>query len=249
MQDGAVARLQRQAYTHGCFTREIGTMSNRPRPSAHRDALLICAVALVLVVVAWGGWRAYQRSKYPYGWSHSCDKAMGSALLAYADAHKGVYPAGEPTPEASLSLLFPNYFDDVETAAELLRGKTVPADVVRDRLSRGEPLTPDTCGWHYVEGLTVRDDPRLALLWDKVGGLGHHGERVSDGGHYVVLVGGQTEHIPGDQGATFLQEQERLLAARNLNKQRPPLASHLQQPGARGSPARLLGQCRVESRW
>jgi hypothetical protein len=98
------------------------------------------------------------------------------ALHQYAEDHGGAYPAGEATPEASLSLLYPKYANEY-----VLQGKTVPLDVVKVTLERGSRLGPDTCGWHYVEGLRLDDDPRLALCWDKVG-LGHNGERLPDGG-------------------------------------------------------------------
>ena len=79
-------------------------------------------------------------------------------------------------------------------------------------LDAGQLLTPRTCGWHYVEGLRNDDHPRLALLWDNAG-LGHNGERLSGGGHYVCFVNGGIEHISSDRWEEFLAEQERLRAA------------------------------------
>jgi hypothetical protein len=49
----------------------------------------------------------------------------------------------------------------------------------------------------------------MALLWDKVG-LGHNGERTSDGGRTVLLVNMGYEYIPGPEWASFLEEQDRL---------------------------------------
>ncbi|NQT15805.1 MAG: hypothetical protein HQ582_23825 [Planctomycetes bacterium] len=103
---------------------------------------------------------AYCRYQYPYGWSHCCDKALYSTLVYYADKHDGEFPAGEATPEASLSLL---YKED-PYIAHTLRGKSVPETVVLERLGQGQLLSPDTCGWHYVEGLTLDDDPGIALF-------------------------------------------------------------------------------------
>src|SRR5262249_41673474 len=134
------------------------------------------AVAVVLVRWGWDPWRD------PYGHSHCCGKGLWMALANYADEHHGAYPAGEATPQASLSLLCPKYAD-----ADLLRGKTVPLEVVQATLDRGERLGPDTCGWHFVEGLR-RDDVGVALFWDKAG-LGHFGERLPAGDHEVFLVG------------------------------------------------------------
>ena len=80
------------------------------------------------------------------------------------------------------------------------------------RLNAGQLLTPETCGWHYVEGLRKDDDSRLALFWDKAG-LGHFGERLSDGAHVVYFVNSVTEYVAGDRWEEFLAEQERLRAA------------------------------------
>jgi hypothetical protein len=123
------------------------------------------------------------------------------------------YPAGEATPEASLSLLYPNHGVD----AEILRGKTVPREEVKAILESGGRLGPDTCGWHYVEGLTSSDDPALALCWDKVG-LGHNGERLADGGRMVLFVSFRHEYIPGAKWEAFVEEQKKLLEERNRKR-------------------------------
>src|SRR5262249_49811344 len=130
------------------------------------------------------------------------------ALQQYAEDHNGAYPAGEATPEASLSLLYPKYAD-----AEMLRGRTVPVEVVRAILEGGGRLTPETCGWHYVEGPTLKDDPGLALLWGKVA-LDHNGGRTYDGGQTVLRVNRGYGYVPGPEWPRFLEEPQRLLAAR-----------------------------------
>jgi hypothetical protein len=171
----------------------------------------VAIAALILSVIGALGY-GYYCYLFPYGWSHCCDKGLMFALQQYAEDHDGAYPAGEASPEASLSLLYPKYVD-----AEVLRGKTVPVEVVKERLERGERLTPETCGWHYVEGLTLKDNPRIALLWGKVG-LGHNGQRTSDGGQVVLLVNLGYEYIHGPDWASFLEEQQRLLTERERRK-------------------------------
>lgn len=104
--------------------------------SRHKTAFLFAGVAVLLALC---GWAAY-RWTFPYGWSHSCDAQLMLALHRYAQEHDGVYPGGETTPEASLSLLYPKY-----TNAWVLQGKTVPLDQVKAVLERGERLGPDTC--------------------------------------------------------------------------------------------------------
>lgn len=162
--------------------------------------------ALLAILAALGfGWYCY---RYPYGRSHCCDINLMFALHQYAEEHGSAYPTGEATPEASLSLLYPHY-----TSADVLRGKTVPIEVVKERLERGERLTPETCGWHYVKGLTLKDDRRIALLWGKVA-LGHFGERSSDGGQMVLFVNSRREYVSGSEWPKFLEEQKRLLQER-----------------------------------
>lgn len=164
---------------------------------------------LAVAAIAAAGFSYYQRH-YPYGRSHCCDKQLFMALQNYSQGHDGWFPKGEATAEASLSLLHGDSQGVVD--ANLLRGKTVPQDAVAARLQAGELLTPETCGWHYVEGLRQDDDPRLALFWDKVG-LGHNGERLPDGGHEVWFVRGTFDYIPGERWEQFLEEQAQLRAA------------------------------------
>jgi hypothetical protein len=152
--------------------------------------------------VCYSGYRYW----FPYGSSHCCDKLLYLELFEYAREHNGWFPRGEAGPEASLSLL---YRQD-PLLVDVLRGKTVPESVVRSILERGELLGPETCGWHYVEGLRIDDDHHLALFWDKIG-LGHNGQRLENGGHYVCFLRG-IEYVPESEWPAFLAEQERLLA-------------------------------------
>jgi hypothetical protein len=173
------------------------------RQGGCRFSLVTMFVAIAVLAAILAAGRAWYQSRYPYGWSHCCDRLLMFALDDYARAHGGQFPAGEASPEASLSRLYPKYAD-----ANLLRGKTVPEEVVKRVLSNGGRLGPDTCGWHYVEGLTLHDDRRLALFWDKAG-LGHNGE-VLPSGHIVCFVGYDIRYIPASEWAAFLAEQERL---------------------------------------
>lgn len=187
---------------------------HRHRMPVKNPPFLVCGIIGVCLLAAVGVSRYIEwQQRYPYGRSHCCDKQLASALFQYAIAHDRKFPAGEATPEASLSLL---YRDDRNISAYLLRGKTVPESMVQAILERGELLGPETCGWHYVEGLTLSDDSRLALFWDKTG-LGHNGERLPEGGHYVAFVNGFSDYIPAVKWKAFLAEQKRLYAARAKN--------------------------------
>jgi len=174
------------------------------------------------LVAAAGGCIYYQwKSRYPHGPSHCCILAMSSSLESYASANNGRYPSGGVTPEASLGLLNGDY----GVGFEILRGMTVPESKTRRALERGHPLSPGTCGWHYVEGLTSADDPRIALLWCKEA-LDHNGRRWPDGRRQVVYVGGRTQQVSGDRWPHFLAEQAKLIGNRSERaKQGLPLVS------------------------
>ncbi len=168
------------------------------------------AVSLVILgILAGAGYGWYQHT-FPYGRSHCCLKQLGLALRNYADMNNGCFPAGEACPEASLSLLH-RCFD---LSGAVLCGKTKSAARADEILARGELLGPESCDWHYVEGLTLSDDPRFALIWDKVG-LGHNGQRLPDGGHSVWRLSGEEEVIPDSQWQAFLAEQAGLMATRS----------------------------------
>jgi hypothetical protein len=125
---------------------------------------LVSVAFLMLIALGWYRWT------FPYGQSHCCILIVGGALESYAADHDGRFPSGSDCPEASLSLIYSNYVD-----AYLLRGKSVPLDVVQKALTINGKLGAESCGWHYVEGLTLSDNPEIAILWDKMG-LGHNGQ-------------------------------------------------------------------------
>lgn len=150
------------------------------------------------------------KKTYPYGWSHCCIIAMSLSLDRYAEEHAGHFPTGEASPEASLSLLYRSNYVDANT----MRGMTVPRKTVRRILEGGGWLGPDTCGWHYTDGLTFADDPQIALLYCKQP-LGHNGERTEDGGREVAFVGGYIGRVSADKWKSFLHEQNELLAKRS----------------------------------
>ena len=167
---------------------------------------MVAAVACILCVSIFLG-----KPRYPYGWSHCCDKMIAMEMITYAEKHQGWFPRGEATPEASFSLL---YKQQPEIGPHLA-GKAVPRQEALVLLANGKPLTAKTCSWQYVEGLR-RDDPaELALFWDKTG-LGHNGEDLHQTGRYVAFVSGHIEFIPNSQWKTFLANQAAL--QRNLGR-------------------------------
>jgi hypothetical protein len=177
-----------------------------PRKSKQKKIFFSLVAFIALGVAAEQVWYRYT---YPYGWSHCCDIQLGFALEQYAQEHGGRFPSGSDCPEASLSLLYSNYVD-----ADLLRGKTVPLETVQHALAANGKLGPESCGWHYVEGFNLSDDPRIAIVWDKVG-LGHNGQRLKNGGHSIIRADGMRDFVSGTEWPKFLHEQQELLAHRS----------------------------------
>jgi len=172
-------------------------------PCRSRIWLLISLSGGFVVAIA----LAYYHWRFPYGMHHRCILILSGALRAYADDHNGIFPSGGNSPEASLGLLHSGGYAD----AELLAGKTGSASTGKQILSTGGSLGPDSCSWHYVEGLTTADEARLAILWDKIG-LGHDGQRLRQGGHEVIFVDGDRKFITGKDWPLFIKAQSELLA-------------------------------------
>ena len=188
-----------------------------------RDAGSFFLIAIVAGAVGLFLKRAliHYKEDYPFGASHCCMDAMWLALRLYAQEHGGAYPAGESSPEASLSLLCKSNYIDVGT----IRGMTVPESIVRGIFQGGGLLGPQNCGWQYIEGMTQTNDPRIALLYCKEA-LGHNGQRTKDGGRQVLFVGdGGIQWVSGDRWQAFLSEQMELLRSRGakLKESSPPV--------------------------
>jgi hypothetical protein len=162
-------------------------------------------ITVAIIIVAVMGY-AYYRYRYPFGWSHRCDIALHQALFEYAEEHNGRFPHGESSPEASLSLVY----QMVPSIGSILGGKSISENVALDRLKAGRLLDPDSCGWHYVEGLSITDDPNLALFWDKIG-LDHNGGRLPNGGHSVVTISGSRTIVSASEWNAFLEGQKAIL--------------------------------------
>ena len=185
---------------------------------------LVVAIPGLFVLVGYSLYRYY----YPYDYKHCCLKILGGSLIAYAERHNGRFPEGAGCPEASLSLLSR---EDCGVGAETLCGKTVSEEITKQVIDRGELLGPSSCDWHYVEGLTLADDPRIAIVWDKVG-LGHDGQRLEQGGHSVFRLGYHEEIVAEAEWPQFLKEQEQLLAVRSDLAKRgiPALTARIRLP-------------------
>jgi hypothetical protein len=184
-------------------------MAMRSIPKPLHRILKACFWAAAFGGVAVIGFVWLYQRKYPYGREHCCDKQLGLALIQYAEANGGRFPTGGATPAASLSLLYPEYLD-----ASVLRGKTYPEAPAQQLLESGKPLTPETCGWHYVDGLTMPKNGSscIAIFWDKFGS-DHNSGILPEGGHSVTFMDAHGEVIREADWPRFIAEQEKAWAA------------------------------------
>lgn len=184
-------------------------------------------MTLAAAVIANAHTYLWYKNRFPYGPSHCCLKAIGLSLRLYSRDNDDRFPSGGPTPEASLSMLLPSYCD-----LNTLKGKTVKLEAAKAALDRDGVLDSNSCGWIYVEGLNESDSPEMPILWDRVPGLGHNGQRIRDNGREVLFVDGHTEWISGARWADFLSRQQTLRDSRPewVKKGITPLAGKIRLP-------------------
>lgn len=156
----------------------------QPQPWSRQKKL---KVALIVAACVIGGTAIWFRMSYPYGPSHCNAPELRTNLIRFATAHTGWFPQGARSPEGSFSLLHTNY----EPNLQRLRGKIVPLATAEAAWQRQGQLDAESCGWHYVEGLST-NDPSIAIAWDKSWGLGYNGQRIRKFGREVIYADGST---------------------------------------------------------
>jgi hypothetical protein len=91
-------------------------------------------------------------------------------------------------------------------------GKFIKSAAVDTAFTTKGGLSPDSCGWHYVEGLREGDPQDLALVWDKTRGLDHHGMRRANIEHEVISLDGSRQFISPAAWPNFCATQRMLIA-------------------------------------
>ena len=121
-------------------------------------------------------------------------------LLTYAQDHDGRFPDGGDTADVALAKLAePRY----GVQPQLLCGKSVLPEVTEWGLHETHSLTPDTCGWRYQPGLTLCDNPQLAIIWDKVGTDEFYYDCSLRGSHEVLYLGGTKVYVRANDWPLF----------------------------------------------
>jgi len=183
-------------------------MTSRDKSRKGCCVALFVTMTLVFICVIAG--YLYFRYNYPHGYTRAWRTHLYANLDRYAMHHDGRFPSGGTTPERSLTLLY--YWSDKNRGIlEVLSGPSVPLQRAEESIARTGWLDSESCGWHYVEGLSLNDNRKLALFWEK-NGLGAHGRRHCEGSFEVVFVDGTKRRVPSEDWNDFLAEQERLIA-------------------------------------
>ncbi|MSU58505.1 MAG: hypothetical protein EXS35_10060 [Pedosphaera sp.] len=187
-------------------------------PRSRRSKLRIAVIIIAVVVVSTWLWL---RMTYPYGSHRVCAESVSSALTNFATLHDGWFPHGGASPEASLSLLG----RDDTNAQRHLCGKQLPLSVTQTAWATDGHLGPESCGWNYVEGLRRGDDQTIAVVWDKVFGIDHFGQRRRGLAHEVIFLAGNNWAVSMEEWPKFAMEQRekiaKVIATRPTNS--PPI--------------------------
>jgi hypothetical protein len=134
------------------------------RPGAAKRRLVTWAVLFLIPIAAVAVYcrvrpRVFNESLL--GHAH-CISVAGGFLQHYADDHEGrfpFHPAGYP--QALLML-------DAGVSWECMTGPGFEAKPFEAAKRYGTPLTEADCGRVYIQGLTRKSNPQLAILFDKI---------------------------------------------------------------------------------
>lgn len=167
---------------------------------------LIVVLILLFFVVTCG-----YRYMYPYGRRPCSLRCIHGALVTYASEHHGKFPASTDGNLSALSRLYPEFTPSGIELAGLsgdIKG-TIAA------LQKGVPLTENLSSWVYVQGFSIHDDPRIAILWESRQGLFSNGRKNLFGGRAVLLIGGDITNVPAADWPRFLEKQEKIRKERD----------------------------------
>jgi hypothetical protein len=148
----------------------------------------LCGLALHYVIVG------------PHGPRQAFLRLIDTDLANYAHDHGGALPA-------TLDELYPAY----STPGVELAGLSGNVQKVTNALQRGIPISNIT-SWVYVPGLTVSDDPNIAVLWESEPGISASGKRRIRQSRAVLLLGSDISNVPMSAWRSFQLQQQQLRA-------------------------------------
>jgi hypothetical protein len=151
-------------------------------------------------------------------WRHAhCIKIAGLALEMYAQSNSGRFPSDSKGYGNALLLL-----NDEDYFA--LTGPGYDVEAFHVAKKNGLCLSEKECGRVYVQGLTKRSNPELALLFDKLATPGgdhcHLPRRLwAPSGREVLFVGGDIGFVEETEWADFAMRQVDLLLKEGFRRE------------------------------
>src|SRR5437588_344947 len=121
--------------------------------------ILVFAGTLILLLCLYVRSRPDVFNESFLGHAH-CIAVAGMELLNYASAHSGKFPYS-PEGYGNALLLLP------EEIYHALTGPGYGSKAFFDAKGEKKNLSEEECGRVYVQGLTVKSNPNIALLFDK----------------------------------------------------------------------------------
>ena len=145
-----------------------------------------------------------------------CIKFAGLQLLQYADEHEGRFPFHPDGYGNALLLLDEDCFHS-------LTGPGYEAQPLLEAKKTNRQLSEDECGRVYVQGLTRKSNPEIALLFDKLPTPGgdhcHLPIRLwTPLGREVWLVAGHSTFVLESEWPEFTKKQVDLLAKEGFDR-------------------------------
>jgi hypothetical protein len=146
-----------------------------------------------------------------------CIKAAGMELEQYASEHEGRFPYHPKGYGNALLLMHEDCF-------HTLTGPGYDAAPLREAKRTGNEFPEEACGRVYIQGLTKKSNPEIALLFDKLPTPG--GDHcplpfrvLASLGREVWLIGAGHIYVPEREWPEFTRKQVELLVREGFERQ------------------------------
>lgn len=177
-----------------------------------------CFVPVALLIALFGLWR------WNFSRTHQhCIKMSGTAFRNYAEAHEGSFPFHtNGFGDALLLLLKEDSLDfgptNWEHAVHYLTGPGDNGKMFKEAFKSGVDVPEAECSRVYVQGLSEKNNPQIAILFDRRSTPGgDHGRRPwGPRLREVCLLDGTMETVREEKWARFAKEQIELLVAEGI---------------------------------
>src|SRR5262245_47548450 len=181
---------------------------------------LLKLVPVVVVLAALGTWyiKSHALVFNESLWEHAhCMPQAAGALLQFAHEHAGRFPYSTSGWGDALMMLTPErswfYF---------INGPGYDNSAFEEGFASGRDVDEKRCGRVYVQGLSITDDPKIAILFDRIAAPPDHCQfprRLWAGFvREVCFVGGDWRMVPLGEWPEFARQQVELLGAAGFSR-------------------------------